>query len=214
VLHLKSVGKFALAGLFLLTAIAAYGGAQPQTQNRYDDSMNAQEHGYQHGYRDGLRQGRADTSRNMPYNYESEDCRRGDFGYEEYMGSHRDFQNGYRDGFKAGYDDGYYNKPIRNNVYGLDERYDPDARRAEDPDRYPNAGYTDVAYDNGYRDELKAGQDDYRHHKDFKPERHDSYEDADHGYHSRYGNKNMYKEQYRKGYMRGYEDSFNRAQRY
>ena len=212
VLHLKSLGKFALAGLFFFSPLAAYGRA-PQ-QGTYDDTMDAKGHGYQHGYRDGLRQGRADMSRNMPYNYESEDYQRGDFGYEDYMGSHKDFQRGYRDGFQAGYDDGYHNRPIRNDVYRLNEGYDPDAPREEGPDRYPNAGFNDVAYDNGYRDGLKSGHDDFKNHKDFKPERHDSYEDAKHGYHSRYGNKNEYKEQYRKGFMRGYEDAFPRSQRY
>jgi flagellar biosynthesis/type III secretory pathway protein FliH len=191
--------------------MAAYG-STPQQGTYDDDTMDAKGHGYQHGYRDGLRQGRADMSRNMPFNYESEDYQRGDFGYEEYMGSHKDFQRGYRDGFKAGYDDGYHSRPIRNDVYRLNEGYDPDARREEEPDRYPNAGFNDAAYDNGYRDGLKAGQDDFRNRKDFKPERHDSYEHADHGYHSRYGNKNDYKEQYRKGYMRGYEDAFPRTQ--
>lgn len=155
--------------------------------------MDAKRHGYQHGYRDGLRQGRADMSRNMRYNYESDDYRRGDYRYQDYLGSHQDFQKGCRDGFKAGYDDGYYGKPIRSDVYGLDDRYNPDVRREEDPDRYPSAGYTDVAFDSGYRDGLKAGQNDYREHKEFKPEKHDSYEDADHGYHSRHGNKNAIK---------------------
>lgn len=200
----------ALGGAFIFAPLTAHAGSQPQGQY---DSMDARDHGYQHGYRDGLRQGRADMSRNTPYNYETEDFQRSDYGYEDYMGSRRDFQKGYRDGYKDGYDDGYYNRPIRSKVW-FDERYNPDLRRQEDPDRYPNAGYTDVAFDNGYRDGLKAGQDDFRDHKDFKPQRHDSYEDADHGYHARYGNKNSYKEQYRKGFVRGYEDSYSRARRY
>ena len=64
--------------------------------------------------------------------------------------------------------------------------------------------------DTGYRDGLQAGYNDLRKHKDFHPEKHDAYEDGNHGYRKDYGDKNLYKEQYRKAFIRGYEDAFNR----
>ena len=66
-----------------------------------------------------------------------------------------------------------------------------------------------MATDIGYRDGLSAGQNDLRNRKQYRPEKHDAYEDADHGYRKDYGDKNRYKEQYRKGFMRGYEDAFH-----
>ena len=90
--RIVNIGMVAAALLFLSSAIVG--------QERYGGSMDAKEHGFQHGYRDGLRQGRTDLSRNVAYNFESEDYRRADLGYQEYMGERDDFQHGYRDGTK------------------------------------------------------------------------------------------------------------------
>jgi hypothetical protein len=197
-----------IVALLLLASVAA-------AQNDYGGSRKAREHGYQHGYRDGIRQGRADMKANVKYNPDSQDYRNADLGYEEYMGPREDFQDGYREGFRAGYDDGYNNKPVRGDVYGVRDEYDPDRvpRRDEDADAYAKWAYTDVATDIGYRDGLSAGQNDLRNHKQYRPEKHDAYEDADHGYRKDYGDKNLYKEQYRKGFMRGYEDAFHNQRR-
>jgi flagellar biosynthesis/type III secretory pathway protein FliH len=181
-------------------------------QDSYGGSVVAREHGYQHGYRDGLRLGRADLSRNATHSFETEAFRRADQGYDPHIGEREDFQQGYRNGYKDGYDDGYYDKPIRQNIYGLNESYDPDRvpRTDADAGSYANWTYEDVAMDTGYRDGLQAGLSDMRQRKDYKPERHESYEDGKHGYRKEYGDKKLYVEQYRKGFLRGYEDSFNR----
>ena len=199
-----NIGIVAVALLFLSTAIVA--------QERYGGSMNSKEHGFQHGYRDGIRQGRTDVSRNVSYSFQNEDYKRGDLGYQEYMGERDDFQHGYRDGYKAGYDDGYNDKPMRRDIYGLSDSYDPDRRPRTDADGeyYEKWQYSDVAGDTGYRDGLQAGYKDLRERKDFHPEKHDAYEDGNHGYRKNYGDKNLYKEQYRKAFIRGYEDAFNR----
>jgi hypothetical protein len=204
--HVKYIG-IALLALFVVSTTAAV--AQ---EGVYGGSMEAREHGYQHGYRDGLRQGRADLTSNSSPNYESEDYRRADLGYEEYLGPRPDFQRGYRDGYRAGYEDGYKNRPIRTETYGVNETYDPDRvpRNVEDDRYYKNWGYSDVAFDTGYRDGLSAGRKDFSDKKDFRPEKHDSYEDGDHGYRKSFGTKDQYKELYRKGFLRGYEDAFNR----
>lgn len=180
-------------------------------QERYGGSPVAKEHGYQHGYRDGLRQGRTDLSRGVADNFETEDYRRGDLGYKEYMGERDDFQNGYHEGYKAGYEDGYNGKPIRRDIYGLNDKYDPDQnpRSEVDAPDYEKWHYTDVAGDVGYRDGLQAGYNDLSKSKEFRPEKHESYEDGHHGYRKAYGNKDLYKEEYRKAFIRGYEDAYN-----
>ena len=196
--------------VFIFTMLFATGLAV--AQDRYGGSLNAKEHGYQHGYRDGLRQGRDDASRHEEHNFNTRDFKQADEGYDRYMGEHDDFQNGYREGYKAGYDDGFYARPLRSDVYGLNDRYDPDRspRRDEDADAYSKWNYSDVALDAGYRDGLQAGRQDLDRRKDYRPEKHESYEDADHGYQKGYGDKKRYKEQYRKGFVRGYQDAFNR----
>ena len=204
---IRKFGVLFAALLFLAGAIVA--------QDRYGGSMDAKEHGYQHGYRDGLRQGRGDFRQNVAHNFDSQEYRRADEGYDRRMGEHDDFQKGYRNGFKDGYDDGYYDKPIRQNIYGLNGNYDPDrAPRTEaDADGYADWSHLDVATDTGYRDGLQAGWSDLQARKEFKPDKHDSYEDGNHGYRKEYGDKKLYKEQYRKGFLRGYEDSYNRKSR-
>jgi len=205
----KYIGVSLLAGFFVGTVNRA------PAQDRvviYAGSTDAREHGYQHGYRDGLRQGRADLSSNSAPSYETEDYRRADPGFEDFMGARPDFQRGYRDGYKDGYEDGFKNRPIREEIYGLKGDYDPDriTRHEEDDRYYQNWSYSDVAFDTGYRDGLSAGRRDFAGKRDFKPEKHDSYEDGDHGYRKAYGTKEQYKEQYRKAFLRGYEDAFNR----
>ena len=69
--------------------------------------------------------------------------------------------------------------------------------------------YGDVAFDNGFRDGVNAGQKDLRQGKYYKPERHDAYEDGDRGYHGYYGDKNRYRVQYREGFLRGYQNGFH-----
>ena len=199
--------KFAATTILALMMLASVAAAQD-----YGGSRKAREHGFQHGYRDGFRQGRADLKANVRGNLDSQDFRNADLGYEEYMGPREDFQDGYRSGYKAGYDDGFNDRPVRTDIYGLTgENYDPDRvpRRDEDPDAYAKWAYTDVATDIGYRDGISAGQADLRNHKEYHPEKHDAYKDADHGFRKDYGDKNLYKEQYRKGFTRGYEDAFH-----
>src|SRR5262249_62396016 len=113
-------------GVFLLLFLSAATASVAQEVVIYGGSMDAREHGYQHGYRDGLRQGRADLNSNSAPSYETEDYRRADLGFEDFMGSRADFQRGYRDGYRDGYEDGFKNRPIRSEIYGLHEGYDPD----------------------------------------------------------------------------------------
>jgi len=118
------------------------------------------------------------------------DYRNADLGYEEYR-AHAPISRGagYRDGFKNGYEDGYKNRPMRSDVYGLHDNYDPDRvpRNDEDVSYYANWSYSDVAFDTGYRDGLSAGRSDFSQGKDYRPEKHDCYEDGDLGYRKSFG---------------------------
>ena len=78
---------------------------------------------------------------------------------------------------------------MRSDVYGLHNNYDPDRvpRNDEDVSCYANWSYSDVAFDTGYRDGLSAGRSDFSQGKDYRPEKHDCYEDGDLGYRKSFG---------------------------
>ncbi len=175
--------------------------------------IDSRQQGYQQGYRDGVEHSRQDRANREGYNLQSQDFRRADRGYDRYMGSRDRYREGYRDGYRAGYDDGYYGREGRFNQsyggYGDDHSYrrgDGDNDRDDGYFRQGN-GYFDVAFETGDRDGMEAAGSDWRKHKGYRPEKHDNYEDASHGYQKSYGPKNLYKQRYRQGFLRGYEDA-------
>ncbi len=174
----------------------------------------ARQQGYGQGYRDGFDHGRQDRSYNATYDFQSPDYRRADHGYDRDMGDRGQFRDGYREGYRGGYDDGYYGRAGRFDRIYAGDRDDAYRRGGDDEhdDHYGRRGYgySDVAYDIGYRDGLEAARSDWRKHKDYRPEKHDNYEDASHGYHDSYGPKNAYKAQYRQGFLRGYQEAYTR----
>jgi hypothetical protein len=200
------------AGLAFAVTLALSIWALP---HEHGGAIDARQHGYEHGYRDGYDHGREDHRANAGYDYQSEDYRRGDTGYDRYMGDHGEYKSGYREGYVAGYDDGFYGRAGRfDQIYGTENGNYPDRSRGYDRDddvyERHGYGYSDVAYDISFRDGLEAGQNDRGKGKDFRPEKHDRYEDADHGYRKSYGDKNDYKRRYRQGFSAGYEDAFGR----
>ena len=176
-----------------------------------DNKYQARQHGYEHGYRDGYHQGRDGRENRAKYNLETKDYKEGDRGYDKHMGDRGEYKQGYRTGYQSGYDDAFYNRPGRfAEIYGRE-----DAReRTRDRDvriiEVPRGGYSDLAYDNGYRDGIRAGQRDLSNHANFDPAAQPSYRDGDHGYRSSLGDPEEYKRQYREGFMRGYQDGYGR----
>ncbi len=213
--HMRRVGL--LLSLVLSLSVAAV------ARQRYGQ-MSSRQYGYQYGYQDGMQFGRQCQAQGLRYDFHTEDYRYADRGYQPSMGEHDDFQGGYRNGYRAGYDDGYYGREPRydNNGYGRndgdDDRYgnrnyaSDNQNYGYDNRGYDNRGYgrQSVAADFGYRDGVEQGQKDRSKGKEFRPRKNDRFEDADHGYHKEFGNKNFYKEQYRRAFVRGYEDGYNR----
>jgi len=84
---------------------------------------------------------------------------------------------------------------------------------------YPNrnGGYgRDIerrAYDNGYREGLQEGRNDAQHNRNFSPEKHSEFRDADNGYHRGDGDRDFYRRTYRQGFQTGYRESFDRIAR-
>ena len=156
-----------------------------------------------------MHEGAKDRDHGSKFKPEAKDA---DAGYEKYMGDKDQYKDGYRAGFHAGYEDGFYNRAPRfRDMYGA---YNDAVRSRGSADRYDDIyvergwGATDVAYDIGYRDGLTAGNTDYDRHRGARPEDQRDYRDADHGYRSSYGDKNMYQRQYRDGFLQGYRDGY------
>ena len=175
------------------------------------------QYGYERGYDDGLDHGRQDREVRANYDFRSEDFKHADRGYEKYMGDKGDYKNAYRRGYQSGYDAGFNRGSDR-----LSDRYDRDRydRRYDDrygyPDRYPdryetrrsiNAG---PAFDLGYREGLEEGRKDRDKHKRFDPDNHGEFRDADHGYRSEYGSKELFRDEFRDGFLRGYREAYGR----
>src|SRR5947207_6719669 len=70
------------------------------------------------------------------------------------------------------------------------------------------------AYDNGYREGVKRGDEDGRKGRAFSFERHDDWRDADDGYSRSYGDREFYRRTYRRGFESGYTEAFNRYRGY
>jgi len=69
------------------------------------------------------------------------------------------------------------------------------------------------AYDNGYRDGIRAGERDARGGRVFAMERQSEWRDADNGYRRDYGEREFYRRNFREGFRTGYAEGFNRYAR-
>jgi len=198
-----------LLGLVLL---APAGFAQNNGQMARDDDFrrdagrDRDDYGTQYGYEDGQRHGEADRSRNARYDYKSDLWRRGDRGYQRYMGPRGQFIQAYRNGYIRGYEQAFYrNNNGRGWGWGRDDRRD---------DRYGRGGYGNsnylyqLAQRNGYEDGVYYGQMDRRNGHSNRPTQVNGYRDADRGYSSSLGSKDEFKRIYRDAFIRGYQQGY------
>jgi hypothetical protein len=66
------------------------------------------------------------------------------------------------------------------------------------------------AYDNGYRDGVKRGEQAARDRKAFNAQLERDYRDATNGYNRSYGDRERYRDDYRGGFTQGYRDGYYR----
>ena len=119
-------------------------------------------------------------------------------------------------------DYGYYSRQANYWRHEVHETYERCAQQGYESSRGRNergydrgndeGGYrqenVDAAVQRGYRDGQAAGYKDGRSRREYRPEKHDDYEDGDRGYYREYGDRNYYKQQYREGFLRGYQDAY------
>jgi hypothetical protein len=66
------------------------------------------------------------------------------------------------------------------------------------------------AYDNGFREGVRAGESDGRRGRQFSYSRHDDWRDADDGYRRDFGDRDFYRRNFRRGFEAGYTEAYNR----
>jgi hypothetical protein len=67
-----------------------------------------------------------------------------------------------------------------------------------------------AAYDNGFRQGQREGEKDGRQREAFRFDDERSYQRADEGYRSEFGDVNRYRDEFRRGYGAGYSDGYRR----
>jgi hypothetical protein len=85
------------------------------------------------------------------------------------------------------------------------------AAYANDDYRTSYADAQRSAYDFGYRDGLKRGEQAARDRRGLDVERERDYRQADNGYNRSFGDRNRYRDNYRFGFAQGYRDAYNRG---
>lgn len=203
------IRKFQIAGLVAALLVTLAGLAQAREHHDRDDRGN--NYAYQAGYRNGFDLGQSDRSQGAQYNYNSDDYRDADRGYNPDAGNRDEYRQAYQDGYVAGYNDGFYGRNGRDQYQDQssnqgNEEEEEEAHHHHHGDR--DRGYQSAAQQIGYQDGITDGRNDALKRKKFKPEKHDAFKDGDHGYRHDYGDKGVYKQQYRQAYTEGYEDGY------
>jgi len=76
--------------------------------------------------------------------------------------------------------------------------------------RAPYADAQRTAFDNGYRDGRKRGEQAARDNRPFDVQRERDYRSADDGYNRSLGDRNRYRDNYRGGFTQGYREGYQR----
>ncbi len=87
------------------------------------------------------------------------------------------------------------------------------ASRGYPQDRREERRIERPAYDNGFRDGIRAGSDDARHYERFDPIGARRYREGDHDYDRRDGSRDDYRREYRSGFQQGYEKGYREYRR-
>src|SRR5215475_12471891 len=67
-----------------------------------------------------------------------------------------------------------------------------------------------IAYDNGFREGVRAGEHDARDRRRYEPTRNGDWKDGDNGYRRDYGDRGFYRRNFRSGFEAGYAQGFRR----
>jgi hypothetical protein len=152
-----------------------------------------------------VRAGETDGRRREVFRYQDErDFQRADLGYSRGYGDIGRYRVAFREGFAEGYASGYRRYAPRGDYgrggYGP---YGPGPGYG-----YPQQRGYSTAFDIGARDGFEKGREDAEKNRSFDARRHKWYREGDRDYNSRYGPREVYKDEYRRGFIAGYERGY------
>ncbi len=78
-------------------------------------------------------------------------------------------------------------------------------------DRSWRGGVSNEAFDRGYREGMRAGEEDARRNRSFNATNDRAYRNADSGYDRRDGDRRVYQNTFRRGFSDGYATGYNRV---
>jgi hypothetical protein len=180
--------------VFSLACAAPVSGQWGRPDTRYGYGASVDRIAYDNGFREGYREGERDGRNGERFRYEDEsDYRRADIGYRREYGNINRYRQAFREGFASGYTEAY--------------------RRYSRGGVYLGPGRHNAAFENGARDGYEKGREDARDGDRYDPRRHKWYREGDRGYNSRYGPRDLYKDEYRRGFLAGYERGYREWRR-
>ena len=210
----------AAAVILLLCGIGnAQNGRWGQRDNPWTWQQNRKD---QKEYQKGVRDGQNDRQHNRSYRPRHNE---------------QDYMAGYRSGYgqngiwnRHGDRDNDHDRDDRNRgVYGNNGGYGypnggyPNGGNPYPNSRYPNNGYPNngypngpygnqntsrAAYQNGYQEGIRIGQNDRNARRDYKPTNSSQYKNGMIGYYGNFGDRNLYKQEFQNGFRQGYQIGF------
>ena len=184
------------------------------------------------GYNEGMKEGEKDRSRNRRSNYDNFSAyQKADKDYNSRYGDRELYSRYYREAFKNGYDTGFgvnnnsnnggWNGNNGNNNDGWNGNNNGnngnngrtrDQRWGRDWNKYGTYGGSfqlrQTALNAGYNEGIKKGREDRKKNRSYDVRRFDEYNDADHDYSTRLGDKGLYQRYYREGFENGYDAGY------
>jgi hypothetical protein len=208
-LYLPVFGAFAL-GMTLVspTVASAQWGSDRGWDRGWDRSGN---YGYDNGFRAGAREGERDARDGRRPGFRRDDA------YEDAdWGFRGGDKNRYRYEFRRGYEAGYntaYSRFTRGGWSDNRSNFEVVVPAPVNPGwsasvTWGNNPFGRVAYDNGYRDGVEEGRNDFRRERSYGPYRCDRFRDGDHGFEGRFGSRDAYRTDYRSGFRSGYDAGY------
>lgn len=177
-----------------------------ETRNQYGGYQNQGRNSsaYRQGATDGQRDREGNQARNYRGQYDN-DNDRADYqsGYDQSYSNRNGYgngQQGYSRDQNEGRGDDNRNQAYENNGGSYD--------RGHANGQYGNS-QNNPAYQNGFRDGMSDGRNDFQARRNGSPTSQANYRNATAGYNRSWGSQDQYKDMYREGYMRGYQRGYN-----
>lgn len=190
-----NTSKLAVGALGLGAALLLGGGATANAQGQYDPYYGQGTY----GGRDSGRHRKDEKKAEKRHQRDERDQYGNNADLRDHQRDERNARQGHQRNERSG-NGGYYG----------DDRYGRDNGGYGRNNGGYGSGVSQAAFDRGYQEGLRAGQDDRYNNRRYDYQNRSAYRDATAGYDNRYGDRDSYRNSFRGGFQRGYDDGYNR----